>query len=238
MANPKVGASPRLDALFDTSASDKGALTGDRHRYGSLYEVLLAPRKARKTRLLELGVGKGASIHAWLRYFDDVEIHGIDRELSLCELPEEIRARASLYEGDVRDAALVSHVGGFDIVIDDADHAQQAQNDCLVAYWPKLEPGGLYVIEDLFVGRLPWGVQASPSPRGLSRRRYDGFSAAPERDYLPERPQDLTFLNRDGLPEKIVAILDGNNYFFAITNVSRGGGLHMALVIQKAVGPS
>ena len=66
-------------------------------------------------------------------------------------------------------------------------------------------------------------------------RQYNGFSAAPDGKYLPKRPQDLAFLNRKGLPEHLVAILDQNNHFLAITNISSNGGLHIFLVIQKVV---
>lgn len=233
VTDSRNGVDSRMNGLFEAVGSDKGAGIGDRHRYGSFYEVILAPRKSRPTRLLELGVSRGASIHVWFQYFDDVEIHGIDVDLGECRLPDDIRSAVSLYEGDVCDPMLVQHVEGFDVIIDDADHTQHTQNQCLSLYWPKLKAGGLYIIEGLFVGKLPWGGQSSPSPMRWIDRPYNGYSAAPDRKYLPKRPQDLAFLNRKGLPEHLFAILDQNNHFLAITNISSNGGLHILLVIQK-----
>jgi hypothetical protein len=225
-----------LGQIFDRCETDKGS-THDAHRYDNLYEILFGPLRQRPVRLLELGAGTGASIEAWLNYFDDVTVHAVDRDLSRCR--SDLGKPVKLYEGRSEDPTLVSE-GDFDIIIDDGNHDRANQIDNIRIYWPKLKNAGFYVVEDLLVGidgtaRLPWGGEASPSSNPLMPP-YVGHGNLPDRDYLPRYPQDLYLLSRRGLAADVCEILDANNHYFAITNISVSGGLHMLLVIQKAVG--
>ena len=43
-----------------------------------------------------------------------------------------------------------------DLIIDDAAHVLAHQVAALEALWPKLAPGGIYIVEDLTIGALPW----------------------------------------------------------------------------------
>ena len=43
-----------------------------------------------------------------------------------------------------------------DIIIDDGSHRFHDQETMLLTLWPRLRPGGFYVVEDVLVGALPW----------------------------------------------------------------------------------
>ncbi|TWW09011.1 hypothetical protein E3A20_18580 [Planctomyces bekefii] len=97
--------------------------------------------------------------------------------------------RLHLLHGDVTDAALVPDLA-FDIMIDDSNHTTRTQVETLLAHWSKLALGGLYVLEDLFVVRLPWGGEASRKSRSFLWP-YSGYSRSPQNRMLPRHPQDL-----------------------------------------------
>ena len=135
----------------------------------------------------------------------------------------------------------------FRLIIDDADHGLETQQKLLRKYWHKLENGGFYIIEDLFIGKLPWGVEASQK-RCSGFLKYFGHYTAPsvklsQPSFLPAsycRPlpkfvQDIAFLNQYQLDEDIIDILEQNNHFITVTAISKNGGLHLSLVIFKIV---
>jgi hypothetical protein len=136
-------------------------------------------------------------------------------------------------EGDAANPDLFSDQI-FDFIRDDSNHVTDTQVKSLSAHWEKLRAGGLYIIEDLFVGELPWG--GASSDRSFSFLwPYSGFSRSPRRHFFPRHPQDLFFLNRKGMSASVREIMGTNEHFFTISSISNDGGLHMMLVIKKSL---
>ena len=55
-----------------------------------------------------------------------------------------------------------------DIIIDDGSHRFHDQETMLLTLWPRLRPGGFYVVEDVLVGALPWDENhAKQVPRAI-----------------------------------------------------------------------
>ena len=46
-----------------------------------------------------------------------------------------------------------------DIIIDDGSHKFGDQEATLHTLWPRLRPGGFYIVEDMLVGALPWSAE-------------------------------------------------------------------------------
>ena len=113
--------------------------------------------------------------------------------------------------------------------------------DTLRVRWPKLKPGGLYVLEDLFVkvGEQIYssyrGAAQGPNLEGLQDYTgwHDGEQVLPQHGVLPSGIQDLEWVHRENIPDDVKSLLLENNHFFATTAVSADGGLHTVLVIQK-----
>lgn len=222
-----------LTQLMNSCGSDKGSRVGDRHNYSAAYGVMFEQFRDRRINLLEFGVALGSSVRAWLEYFPEGEIFGVDYSFEhLGDGVPKDHKRLHLLQGDVTDAALVPDLA-FDIMIDDSNHTIRTQVETLLAHWSKLAPGGLYVIEDLFVGRLPWGGEASTKSRSFLWP-YSGYSTSPTSRMFPRHPQDLYFLNRSQMPDTVSAILNENEHFFTISSISKDGGLHMMLVIRRS----
>jgi cephalosporin hydroxylase len=98
-------------------------------------------------RILEIGVQGGGSLKIWRDFFPEAEIVGVDT-LESCKEFE--TGNIKIFIGDQADVKFLETLGNFDIIIDDGGHymtQQQVSMNTLLAN--QLNPGGLYVIEDL-----------------------------------------------------------------------------------------
>lgn len=139
--------------LSDLYESSYQALTdkGTAHSYTAVYDSLMAAYKDRAATVVEIGVYRGGSLLLWAEYFKSATIVGIDVDL-VHVLPSVLESsRIRLIEGNATSAALIArHIDAADIVIDDGSHALEDQLASFRALEPKLNPGGLYVIEDVW----------------------------------------------------------------------------------------
>lgn len=129
-----------------SSKTDKVA----HHGYHRFYPWFLSAFRHRRIRLLEIGLDKLGSVELWLRYFSGgLELHGIDKD----EKRHEDRA-VTFHEVDQSSASELARfarsVGKtFDVILDDGSHVPDHQILTLGILWPLLEPGGLYILEDV-----------------------------------------------------------------------------------------
>ena len=151
-----------LTDLADRYGSDKGST---QHRYTELYNMLFQPYRMREDlRFLEMGLqiggpehGKSAdrqttdvpSIRMWLDYFPKAEIVGLDvSDFLHFEVDRFSFIRCDMDER-TNIAGATADEAAFDIILDDASHASHHQQNAFLELFPKLKPGGLYIIEDL-----------------------------------------------------------------------------------------
>lgn len=112
------------------------------------YEKELAPYRHKEVRVLEIGICCGASVHLWNDYFYNGQIIGMD--LVDCVLPEHRNLSRSKYLFcDAYHPNVFPEDFKFDIIIDDGPHTFESQILALEFYLPHLNPGGLFVIEDI-----------------------------------------------------------------------------------------
>lgn len=129
----------------------------EHHSYIPVYEELFAPLRYREDiQLLEVGVDSGNSLRLWAEYFPSAYIFGIDIT------PSEIaHPRVKTYTSPQEEPSVAWPFTDeqLDVIIDDAGHFPDHQRACQAHLWPKLKPGGLYIIEDLPDVRelLYWG---------------------------------------------------------------------------------
>lgn len=106
-------------------------------------------------KLLELGVQNGGSLHIWRKYFGpSASITGVDINPKVCKFlgPNLIQDHnIQTYCFDITDESKVEeHLPGmFDIIVDDASHRSKDVIVSFLTLFRKLNPGGVYVIEDL-----------------------------------------------------------------------------------------
>lgn len=145
-----------LTQLANRYGSDKGDVVGCCHRYAEFYEELFTPLREAPISLLEIGLQREVcqeqrdcpSLRLWLDYFPRASVYGLDlADFAGIELP-----RTRIFRGDQSDRCDLQRVAeecqSLDIVIDDGSHASADQQLTLGVLFPKVKPGGFYIIED------------------------------------------------------------------------------------------
>ncbi|MCH0566867.1 class I SAM-dependent methyltransferase [Streptomyces sp. MUM 2J] len=147
---------PRLDLA--EIAIRAGADKWGTHWYTDLYERYFGSFRDHPVSVLEIGCDGGESLRMWAHYFSRGVIHRLDTQPG----HGGGAPRARIVEGDQGDAAslrtLAERFGPFDIVIDDGTHVSEHVITSFTTLYPHLNPGGLYVIEDIGSSYWPsWG---------------------------------------------------------------------------------
>lgn len=153
--------------LFRKYGSDK-----DNNGYSHLYSILFDRIRNENLNVLEIGIGTmtpnvcssmkyymsddycpGASLRAWRDYFKNSNIYGMDNQQDTQFTDDRIVTYLcdSTHETAVNNLMIDVNVK-FDIIIDDGYHYDEAQKKTLVNFLPYLKDGGIYVIEDIYVG--------------------------------------------------------------------------------------
>jgi SAM-dependent methyltransferase len=135
------------------SWGDKGTV----HSYIEVYERMLASYRFRPgVKVLEIGLMNGASMQMWEEFFTNGTVYGIDlndHPLDMVDLsPMIAEGTHHITLIDATNPVLVNqHFGGmkFDVIIEDASHLLEHQFSIYENFKDKLNPGALYVIEDI-----------------------------------------------------------------------------------------
>ncbi len=125
------------------------------HYYTPHYQLHFDRFRDKKVNLLEIGVGGyekpfsgGKSLKMWKKYFPFGNIYSIDI-YDKSALQEE---RIKIFQGSQVDKDFLNKVceetGPLDIIIDDGSHLNEHVIESFRILFPKLNEGGIYVIED------------------------------------------------------------------------------------------
>lgn len=138
-----------LEDYFDSHTVGPGIWKW-RH-YFSAYDRHLAKFRGQPVHVLEVGIYSGGSLDMWRHYFGETaHIYGVDVQPA-CRAYE--RAGTRILIGDQADAdfwkSFKRDVPRLDVVIDDGGHQPSQQIATLEALLPHLQPGGVYMCEDI-----------------------------------------------------------------------------------------
>ena len=154
-----------LKQLFDKYGCDKGY----RHAYHTLYEPEFEAIRHLELNILEVGVLRGESIEAWVEYFPNSLIWGLDtfERVPPQQIPVLSNHRVHTIQGDSQDPKILSEFGinppVFDIIIDDGEHSAAGVFNTFQVLSTLLRHTGLYYIEDF----VPSHVDPHTSVRRL-----------------------------------------------------------------------
>jgi hypothetical protein len=120
------------------------------HRFTGVYETWLSSYRTSATRVLEIGVANGSSLKMWRDYFPNADIVGVDILDRWWVNADRIKTYiVDQSSKESIDAFLKTESKPFDIIIDDGSHLPEHQMTNLEYFWDALNPGGVYIIEDL-----------------------------------------------------------------------------------------
>jgi len=128
-------------------ATDKNTL----HNYvKGFYEKYFEPYKDAEVNLVEIGVWMGGSVKLWSEYFSNARsIIGIElNQESIWDQYKEVE-NSTYYFGDAYSREICDRISDIDIFIDDGPHTLDSMIEAIKLYLPKVNPGGIFVIEDI-----------------------------------------------------------------------------------------
>ncbi|MGA2249637.1 class I SAM-dependent methyltransferase [Terracidiphilus sp.] len=138
-----------LQEYFKAHHTGHGIFKWD--HYFDIYERHFRSFRGRDITIVEIGIYSGGSLQMWKDYFGPkCQIVGVDIEPA-CKSYENGSIR--VFIGDQADREFwhrfKQEVGMVDIVIDDGGHSPQQQIVTLEEMLPHLNPGGVYLCEDI-----------------------------------------------------------------------------------------
>ena len=126
----------------------QGRLIDRWEHYFSIYDRHLAKFQKQFCTVLEIGVSHGGSLQVWKEYLPHANITGVDidpRCQAFGATPDQV---ITADQGNAEHMEAIAGLWAWDIVIDDGSHVPEHQGISFKAIWPKLNPGGVYIIED------------------------------------------------------------------------------------------
>ena len=106
--------------------------------------------------LVEIGVRSGASLKLWSEYFcKESKIYGLDNLYDKNNHSVPINKNwvssnnVEYIIGDAYTEEICDKIGKIDVLIDDGPHTFESHVKLLELYLPKMNPGGVIVIEDI-----------------------------------------------------------------------------------------
>ena len=140
-----------LDEIAIAFGTDKSSKV---HGFTRHYEQYFEPVRHFPIKLLEIGVQSGASLRTWKNYFPNASIYGLD--YYDVEVMDEDRIKT--IRGEQKDTKVLEKAllyGPLDIIIDDGSHQNPDITASFGYLFPRMSPGGLYIIEDVLCAY--WG---------------------------------------------------------------------------------
>lgn len=127
------------------------------HNYAVHYDRYFTPLREEEIKVLEIGVGSGPSIQAWLEYFPRAQVFGVDKVNTTNKwntVKANTHPRYTFVTGDQSDPTFwkcfVADYGtDWGVIIDDGGHYADQIITSFNSMWPHIMKAGLYCIEDL-----------------------------------------------------------------------------------------
>jgi demethylmacrocin O-methyltransferase len=165
-----------LCLLAEKYGSDKFST---KHSYTAWYYEQFKDRRDTVRKVVEIGVGEGASLRMWREFFPNAWIVGVDNDET--RMVNDVHINTYLCDQrrplDLMD--LVNVIGDeVDLFIDDGSHLTEDQLRTCKVTMPMLCKGVTYVIEDVAdanIGLELTGKYKVYMPELERRRRYDNL---------------------------------------------------------------
>ncbi len=138
-----------LKLYFDSIKEGRGIWKWE--HYFDIYHKYFNKFIGKKVNILEVGIYSGGSLNMWKNYFGKgCHVYGVDIE-NACKVYEQ--ENVSIFIGDQQDPSFWKRfrdkVPIIDIIIDDGGHKTEQQIVTLQEMLSHLQPGGVYLCEDI-----------------------------------------------------------------------------------------
>lgn len=151
----EVGSVALRESVEDIYKRKREKISDKWSSYLKLYDDLLISYQNENVRILEIGVQNGGSLEAWSDYFKKAKtIIGCDIVEKCGEL-QFSNKNIKVVVGDSAHYETKNRIlkenddEGFDIIIDDGSHISSSCIKNFIQYFPILNVGGIYIVEDV-----------------------------------------------------------------------------------------
>ena len=221
---PPPSSEPRepISAIMARTGTDK--LT--RHAYDRYYDVYFKDfREKQDLTILEIGAQTGSSIQLWAEYFTHATaihavayglVNGQDPLKMVCDQYPPGCSKVVIFNGDQSDPVFLQTIYSkykYDIIIDDGSHHPAHQIISLKHLFQALNPGGLYVIEDI---ESSYWNQPQHTLYGYTMDK-GGIGASPQNSAIEKLKQFVDVLNRFHMAHPGLHIFPDDDKFFSVT---------------------
>ena len=143
-----------LKDLFNKYGCDKAV----KHMYDTVYEPEFDALRNEPINILEVGVFKGDSICAWLDFFPNATIYGLDifTRVKAEDIDILQHERVKWLKADSTNIAVRDQIKRewprirFDVIIDDGLHTPDANAKTLHNLFPLIKKNGKFYVEDVW----------------------------------------------------------------------------------------
>ena len=143
-----------LKELFNKYDCDKSK----KHHYDTVYQPEFEPLQNESINILEVGVFKGESASAWIDFFPNATVYGLDIfvRVSAEDIPILQHPRVKWLKGDSTHPSVSGAIQKawpdvqFDIIIDDGLHTPEANAQTFKNLFPFVKSTGSYYVEDVW----------------------------------------------------------------------------------------
>lgn len=137
--------------LLDIFVNNDENIVHKWHHYIPIYDRYFSSFRGKNIKFLEIGVSKGGSLAMWRKYFGhSAIIYGIDIDKN-CARFDGVAGQVRI--GSQADVSflqsVIDQMGGVDVILDDGSHHMEHIKKSFNYLFPKLNDGGIYMVEDL-----------------------------------------------------------------------------------------
>ena len=155
-----------------------------KHHYTEFYESMFQGKRGAVKKVVEIGIGTGASLRMWRDYFPNAQVYGADISTDTLFQDERIETMQCDQRNRADLERLVSRTGAdVDLFIDDGLHRWYHQANTCKTVMPWLQKRAVYVIEDVH------------SPNDIIKQ-LDGYAYEEIRDARAKHKDDRLLLVR------------------------------------------
>jgi hypothetical protein len=231
-----------LHELYERHA---GKVSDKWSSYVDVYADIFEPLRSDPVRILEIGIQNGGSLELLDSFFTNARlILGCDVNPRCGDLVYR-SDRISVIVGNSTLPDTISrvrrHSERFDIIIDDGSHKSRDIVANFARYFPMLEPGGLYVVEDLhcsYWGSHGGGFQRSDSSMEFLKRLCDAVNFEHWSDGRKPGSLLASFRRRYGidLDDSELARIQNVSFYNSLTVIRKSRGSSNSLGRRIVVG--
>jgi hypothetical protein len=185
-----------LKQLFQKYKCDKSS----KHSYDICYEKHFQPVKNSPINILEIGIFKGESMNAWLEYFPNAIIYGVDifhrikeHELPILQNPRVKYLKLDSIKDTAKNIVETQWTNTkFDFIIDDGLHTPYANRLTFLNFIDFLKDDGIFFIEDVF----PIDQMKTPHPWFKKSGRSEEYTLEEYRKFIETlKPYNVTHID-------------------------------------------